>query len=519
MASMKYDAVVIGAGHNGLVAANYLAKAGMRVIVLERRNVPGGACVTEEVWPGFRISRLAYAYSLFNGDVVKELDLKRHGLEIVSPEIDVFVPFGDGTYLALCEDVEKTKKEIAKFSTHDVKGYEEYSAFWKEVGLLLSSIGTGPPPPLKDIAALLEEPESTDLMKKVIFYSVRDLLDEFFEDDHVKAAFMARGLIGTFASPSTPGTAYVLGHHVIGEAAGGQGVWGYPRGGMGGLSFALVSALKEAGGEMLLGASVSKIEIKDSAVVGVALSDGRTIETKVVLANSDPKQTMLKLVGEEHLDSGLAKRLRQLKDEGCVVKLNAALKGLPKYKDYPTHPGPHLEGITGIGPSPNYFEKAYFDALTGRFSEKPLLRVVYPTVTDPSLAPKGYHTMSVFAQYFPYNLRGRGWDESKELAADAIFNTLEEFAPGIRDLVYKYEVLTPLDMEREFSLPRGNIFHLEILPSQMLSFRPTPELSGYKTPIKGLYLCGSGSHPGGGVTGGPGFNAAKIALKDLGKLN
>lgn len=516
MTSMSYDAVVIGAGHNGLVAANYLARKGMKTVVLERRRVPGGACVTEEVWPGFKISRLAYAYSLFRSEIVKELDLKRHGLDIVSPEVDVFVPFGNGTYLSLCEDSAKTEKEIAKFSSRDVKGYRDYANFWKDVGLLLGSIGMGPPPPLKELAALLEAPESTDLIKRVIFYSVRELLDEFFESDQVKAAFMARGLIGTFASPSTPGTAYVLGHHVIGEAAGGQGVWGYVRGGMGGLANALVSALKEAGGELFLGAQVSKILIKDSGVTGVTFADGKSIQAKVVLANADPKQTMLKLVGEEHLDSGLVKRLRSLKDEGCVVKLNAALKGLPKYSDYPTHMGPHLEGITGIGPSPDYFEKAYFDALTGRFSEKPLLRVVYHTVTDPSLAPKGYHTMSIFAQFFPYHLRNGNWDEMKEPAANAIFQALEEFAPGIRNLVYKFEVITPLDMEREFSLPKGNIFHAEILPSQMLSFRPTPELSSYKTPIRGLYLCGSGSHPGGGVTGGPGYNAAQVVLKDWG---
>jgi phytoene dehydrogenase-like protein len=473
--------------------------------------------VTEEVWPGFRISRLSYAYSLFQSEIVKDLDLKRHGLEVVSPEVDVFVPFGNGKHLSLCEDPAKTESEIAKFSTKDVGGYREYANFWKEVGMLLGSIGTGPPPPLKDLAALLEEPGSTDQIKRVIFYSVRELLDEFFESDEVKAAFMARGLIGTFASPSAPGTAYVLGHHVIGEAAGGQGVWGYVRGGMGGLADALVNALKEAGGHLFLGAAVSKIQIKDSAVTGVTLADGRSIESRVVLANSDPKQTMLKLVGEDYLDAGLVRRLRLIKDEGCVVKLNAALKGLPKYKDYATHIGPHLEGITGIGPSPDYYEKAYFDAVTGRFSERPLLRVVYHTVTDSSLAPKGYHTMSVFAQFFPYHLREGNWDEMKEPAANAIFDTLEQFAAGIRDLVYKYEVITPLDMEREFSLPKGNIFHAEILPSQMLSFRPTPELSGYRTPIKGLYLCGSGTHPGGGVTGGPGRNAAQVVLSDWGK--
>jgi phytoene dehydrogenase-like protein len=227
-------------------------------------------------------------------------------------------------------------------------------------------------------------------MKKLIFYSVRELLDEFFEDDHVKAAFMARGLIGTFASPSTPGTAYVLGHHVIGESAGGQGVWGYVRGGMGGLADALVKALRAAGGELMLEAPVRELIVKESRVTGAILEDGTTIESQLVLSNADPKQTMLKFVGEEHLDHGLVTRLREVKDEGCVVKLNAALTGLPRYNDYPTPPGPHLEGITGIGPSPDYYEHAYFDALMGGFSRKPLLRVVYHTVTDPSLAPPHY---------------------------------------------------------------------------------------------------------------------------------
>jgi phytoene dehydrogenase-like protein len=224
-----YDAVIIGAGHNGLVAANYLAKNGLKVLVLEKRGVPGGACVTEEIWPGFKISRLAYAYSLFRNEIVQDLDLKKYGFEIVAPQVDVFVPFGDGRHLSLWSDSKKTKEEIAKFSQRDVKGYERYHEFWESVGQLVGSIGMGPPPALKDIASLLEDPNSTDVMKKLIFYSVRELLDEFFEDDHVKASFMARGLIGTFASPSTPGTAYVLGHHVIGEAAGGQGVWGYVR--------------------------------------------------------------------------------------------------------------------------------------------------------------------------------------------------------------------------------------------------------------------------------------------------
>jgi len=516
MSSIAYDVVVIGAGHNGLVAANYLAKAGLKTLVVEKRKVVGGACVTEELWPGYRINRLAYAYSLFRGEIVKDLSLERYGLQILTPEVDVFVPFGDGKYFTIWSDSKKFLKEIEKFSKRDAEAYQEYRRFWHEVAELFGPLMLQEPPPLQTIAALLEEPESAEAMRRLMFYSVRDFLDEYFESEYVKAAFMARGLIGTFAGPSTPGTAYVLAHHIIGESAGEQGVWGFVKGGMGMLSQALAKALRDNGGELVTGVAVDRIVVKDGEAKGVELEDGRRVEARYIVSNADPKRTLLKLVGEEHLDKNLAKRLKAVKDEGCVVKVNAALSGIPEFRDAPSK-RPYLEGIVGIGPSVEYYEKAYFDALVGNFSERPLLRCVIHSILDDTVAPAGKHTLSIFSQYFPYRLKRGSWNEFREKAYENVMNALEEFAPNVRKLVERYEVITPLDMEREFSLPRGNIFHAEIIPSQMLVFRPTIELSKYKTPIKGLYLCGSGTHPGGGVTGAPGYNCAHKIIEELKK--
>ncbi|MER3602278.1 MAG: FAD-dependent oxidoreductase [Nitrososphaerota archaeon] len=509
-----FGAIVMGGGHNGLVAACYLAKAGLRVLVVERRPVLGGACTTEELWPGVRINRLAYAYSLFRPEIVKELELERHGLAILTPEVDVAVPLGKGRHLLLYSDPAKTAKEIAKFSARDARAWEDYRRFWREAGQLFGAMMLAPPPSLRELAALLEEASASELAKRLLFYSAKELLDEFFEAEEVKAALMARGIIGTMAGPSTPGTAFVLGYHVMGEAAGEQGAWGYVKGGMGSLALALASALRELGGSIMTGIAVRRILISQGRAMGVELEDGRRLEARLILSNADPKTTLLRLVGEEHLSPELARRLRSIKDEGCVAKLNGLLRGLPRFRDLEGASAACLQGIIGIGPSWEYYERAYFEALMGGFSSRPIERAVFHTVLDPSLAPPGYHTLSIFSQYFPYSLK-RGWEAARQEAAEAVLGALEEFAPGLRGLLERYELLTPLDMEREFSLPRGNIFHAELIPSQMLALRPLPELSGYRTPIGSLYLCGSALHPGGGVTGAPGYVCAQQALKDL----
>lgn len=511
----QYDAVVIGGGHNGLVSAAYLAKEGFDVAVFEKRGIVGGAAITEEVWKGFKVSRLSYAYSLFDPQIVRDLKLAEHGLRVVSTDPDLFIPFPDGKYAFIWEDGKKTAGGFEKFSKKDAKRYPEYLEFWKGVSQLLGPLMLSPPPPLEDFVSVFQSPESLVGLKVLMFGSVSELLDEYFESEYVKAAICPRGLIGTMVGPKSPGSAYVLGHHVIGGSSGETGIWGYLKGGMGALSDAIAASATSFGAEIITGKSVSKITIQDSTVKGVELSDGTKIRSKYVLSNADPKQTFLRLVGREHLDTGFVEELEKIKDEGCVLKVNAALDELPDYKALPgKNLGLQHRGITSIGPSVDYCEEAFDDAKYGRPSKHPFLRVVYHSANDPDLAPQGKHTISIFAQYFPYDLAKGNWDEIKEEVGDTVIDTLNEYAPNFKKSIIHREVITPLDMEREFSLPKGNIFHMEITPDQMFFFRPVAGWAAYRTPIKGLFLCGSGTHPGGGVTGAPGYNAAQTVLSD-----
>lgn len=511
----KYDAIIIGGGHNGLVTAAYLAKEGFDVAVLEKRGIVGGAAITEEVWKGYKISRLSYAYSLFDPQIVRDLRLVEHGLKVVSTDPDLFVPFPDGKYVFIWEDAKKTAAGFEKFSKKDAKRYLDYLEFWKGVSELLGPLMLSAPPPLEDFVSVFQSPESLEGLKVLMFGSVSDLLDEYFESDYVKAAICPRGLIGTMVGPKSPGSAYVLGHHVIGGSSGETGIWGYLKGGMGALSDAIAASARSFGADIITSSGVSKITVQDSTATGVELSDGRKIRAKYIISNADPKQTFLKLVGRDHFDDSFVKEVEKIKDEGCVLKVNAALEELP---DYSALPGKNLslqhKGITSIGPSVDYCEQAFDDAKYGRPSKHPFLRIVYHSANDPDLAPPGKHTMSIFAQYFPYDLARGNWDEIKEEVGDNVIDTLSEFAPNVKKSLIHREVITPLDMEREFSLPRGDIFHMEITPDQMFFFRPVAGWASYKTPIKGLYLCGSGTHPGGGVTGAPGYNAAQVVLGD-----
>ena len=511
----EYDAVVIGGGHNGLVTAAYLARDGLKVAVFEKRPIVGGAAITEEVWEGYKISRLSYAYSLFDPQIVKDLRLQEHGLKVVSTDPDLFVPFPDGKYIFIWENAQKTADGFAKFSQKDAKRYLDYLEFWKGVSELLGPLMLSPPPTLEDFVSVFQSPEALNGLKVLMFSSVSELLDEYFESEYVKAAICPRGLIGTMVGPKSPGSAYVLGHHVIGGSSGETGIWGYLKGGMGALSDAIAASAKEFGADILTNKSVSRITVRDGTATGVELSDGSKVKAKFVVSNADPKQTFLKLVGFENLDKNFAKDVERIKDEGCVVKVNAALSELP---DYTALPGKNLslqhKGITSIGPSVDYCERAFDEAKFGLPAENPFLRIVYHSANDPDLAPPGKHTMSIFAQYFPYDLVEGNWDDMKEEVGDDIIDTLAEYAPNIRNSVIHREVITPLDMEREYSLPRGNIFHMEITPDQMFFFRPVAGWASYTTPIRGLYLCGSGTHPGGGVTGAPGHNAAQVVLSE-----
>ncbi|WP_158613735.1 phytoene desaturase family protein [Sulfodiicoccus acidiphilus] len=544
---MKYDAVVIGAGHNGLVAACYLAKAGLKVAVVERRSVPGGAAVTEELWPGYKVSRLSYSYSLFSPKIVEDLKLKESGLEVVESDVELFVPFEDGRYLTIWSDPRKTVKEISNFSVKDAEAYLKFEAYWRKVGSALNDLMLSPPPDLTQLVTLsdaISDPiravkqlgslldmskavrafashfdnprEAVEVTRTLMFASVHDFLSEYFETEEVKAAFVPRGLIGTMVGPRTPGSAYVLAHHMMGESTGRASSWGYLKGGMGGLSWALTKRARSLGAQVYLGVEVEEILVSDGKVRGVRLGDGRTFEASVVLSNASPKHT-IKLIGRDKVDQDYVRAVDRLKDQGCVLKFNAAISELPDYKALPGKGvGPQHRGITSIGPSEDYAERAFDDAKYGRFSREPVLRVVHHSVHDPTMAPPGKHTISIFALYFPYDLKEGDWDSLRDQAADAVIDALSNFAPNFRGSLLQRDVLTPLDLEREFMLPKGNIFHAEITPDQMFSFRPVIGWSSYRTPINGLYLCGSATHPGGGVTGAPGHNAAFTVLRDLG---
>ncbi len=519
MVDSEYDAVIVGGGHNGLVTAAYLAKEGWKVALFEKRRIVGGAAITEEVWPGFKVSRLSYAYSLFDPQIVRDLQLEKHGLKVVSTDPDLFVPFPDSKYIFIWESAEKTAKGFEAFSKHDAQSYFKYLEFWKGVGELLGPLMLSSPPPLDAFTGLFSSPEALDALKVLMFSSVSELLDEYFESEYVKAAICPRGLIGTMVGPKSAGSAYVLGHHVIGGSTGETGLWGYLKGGMGGLSNAIAASAQNYGAHIVTNAPVTNISVKDGAVDGVELSDGSKVKSKFVISNADPKQTFLKLVGRENFDGYFVKSIEKIKDEGCVVKVNAAMSELP---DYNALPGKSLslqhKGITSIGPSVDYCEEAFDDAKFGIPAKHPFLRTVYHSANDPDLAPPGKHTMSIFTQYFPYNLRKGNWDEIKEEVGDNIIETLDEYAPNVKRSIIHREVITPLDMEREFSLPKGNIFHMEITPDQMFFFRPAAGWAQYKTPIRGLYLCGSGTHPGGGVTGAPGYNAAQAVIAEVKSL-
>jgi phytoene dehydrogenase-like protein len=513
----SYDAVVIGAGHNGLVAAAYLALAGLRVGVFEQRAVIGGATITEELWKGYRLSRLSYSYGLFDHKIVKDLRLMKFGLKVVVSDPDLFVPFPDNKHIFIWADANKTAEGFRSFSEKDAKNYHRYLGFWKRLNKIMEPVKYDTHLSPNSFVSIFERAHAIDDLRTLLFSSVSDFLDEYFESEQVKAAICPRGLIGTFVGPRTPGTAYVLAYHVMGESAGETGVWGWLKGGMGALSQAVANCALSLGVEIFTGCDVSRILV-DGRARGVKLSDGRKVMARYVLANVDPKQTFLNLVGKEHLDDRLVRDIQRIRDEGCVLKLNAAIEELPNYKALPGKGvRPQHKGITGISPSVDYCERAFDDAKYGKPSRRPFLRIGHHSANDPSMAPRGKHVMSIFAQYFPYRLAKGSWEEIRQTAGDSVIDTLAEYAPNIRRAIIHQEVLTPVDLEREFRLPKGNIFHMEITPDQMFFLRPVPGWSNYRTPIDRLYLCGSGSHPGGGVTGLPGYNAARVVVAEARK--
>jgi phytoene dehydrogenase-like protein len=523
----KYDVIVIGGGHNGLTNAAYLARAGKRVLVLERRHVLGGAAVTEEVFPGFKFSVCSYVVSLLRPEIIRDLDLPRHGLEIL-PLDGTFTPMLNGDYLWRVNDHGKTRREIARHSKLDAEAYEEFGKAMQAMCRFVKPIlGMVPPEPttlnprelmkLLFIGKCFQGLSSDDKYNQVqlMTMSAVDFLDQWFETDVLKATMSASGIIGTFLGVRSPGTAYVLLHHYMGEIDGAFRSWGFARGGTGAISNAIAEAAREAGAEIRAKSPISKIIIQNGRAVGVALEDGDEVYADVISSSVDPRLTFLKFIEERNLPGEFLEDVRRYKFRGSSGKVNIALDALPDFKCLPG-PGAHLRGAISISPSVEYMEKAYDDAKYGDFSRRPYIDIVIPSLTDPSVAPPGKHVMSCFVQYAPYKLRaGLNWDEQRVAFGNNVIDTLAEYAPNIKNIIINKQVLTPLDLEREFGLSEGNIFQGELSLEQLFFLRPVPGYAQFRTPIRNLYMCGSATHPGGGIMGAPGRLAALEILKDV----
>jgi phytoene dehydrogenase-like protein len=521
----RYDAIVIGAGHNGLVTACYLARAGLRVLVLERRHVVGGACVTEETFPGYKVSTAAYVNSLFHTAIVRDLNLDSYGYEVLARDPSSFTPFPDGRSLTMGPDTDLTRKEIAKFSARDAERYPEYEAMLERVAAVVEPTLTMTPPDLLrprpgDLKTLLSLTRSLRRLGdgageavEILTGAARSILDRWFESEELKGTLATDAIIGAMASPSMPGTAYVLFHHIMGEAGGKRGVWGYMRGGMGGLTQALAAAARDLGADIRCEAEVARILVEDDRVVGVALSNGDEYLAPIVASNADARVTFLGMLNRAALPEAFVADVERISYASASLKINVALAELPNFRAVPgTEPGPQHRGTIHICPDQDYIEHAFDDAKYGRPSAEPVLECTIPSVVDPTVAPPGRHLMSMFIQYAPYELRDGSWDDQREAFADRCFNVLNEYAPNFKDAVLERQVLTPVDLERVFNLTGGNIFQGAMTPGQLFAFRPVPGYARYRTPIDGLYLCGAAAHPGGGVMGTPGLNAAREIL-------
>ncbi|MFQ5704688.1 MAG: phytoene desaturase family protein [Gemmatimonadales bacterium] len=522
----RYDVLVIGGGHNGLVNAAYLARAGKRVLVLERRELVGGAAVTEEIYPGFKYSVCSYVVSLLRPEIIRELELARHGLEILPLE-STFTPLPSGDHLVRWADHDHTRQELYRHSPRDADAYDRFGQLMYHLALAVKPILSMVPPDLtslspRELRKLLKlgkhfhdlGPEKFYALHKLMTMSSADFLDEWFETEALKATMSASGIIGTFMGPRSPGTAYVLLHHYMGEIDGALRAWGFARGGTGAVSEAIAGAAGELGAEIRTAAAVAGVIVKNGRAVGVHLADGEEIRAKVVVSALDPKRTFLKLVASEHLPGEFVNAIRRFNIRGSSGKVNLALSELPDFSCLPGV-GPHLRGATSISPSIDYLEHAYDDAKYGNFSRRPFMDIIIPSMIDPTMAPPGKHVMSIFVQYAPYALNG-GWnDERRDAFGDVVIDTLSQYAPNIKRAILHRQVLTPSDLEDMIGLTEGNIFHGELGLNQLFFLRPVAPWAQYKTPLRNFYQCGSGTHPGGGILGAPGRLAAMRILREM----
>jgi phytoene dehydrogenase-like protein len=509
----EFDVIVVGAGHNGLVTAGYLAKGGARVLVLEQRPIVGGACVTEEPWPGYRINTLAYASGLLRPKIVEDLELRRFGYDPILCDPQGFAPQPDGRHLTFWLDEEREQKEIAKFSQKDARAYPKYVEFWDHVLDVIEPAMMAPPTSLDAFIAGFPPGEAEALLRDLFLKSARDFLDDWFESEELKGALAAGAVIGTFAGPYTPGTAYILGHHNIGRLGEHRRVWGHMRGGMGRITEAMARSATHYGATVRTGVAVREVLVEHGRAVGVRTDAGEVHRARAIASSVGTRRTLFEFLPPGTLERATEERFRRVRAQGACLKFNAALDGVPRFTAAPDPS--YLVGAVDIAPSMEYIERAFDDAKYGRFSRAPTIDVYFQTLVDPTVAPPGKHTMTCFVQYAPTVLRSGSWDDAHAEVAETVLSTLEEYAPRIRSLVRHSEVVTPLDIERRIGMPGGNIDQGDITPDQIFSLRPVPGWSNYRTPVPGLYLCGSAAHPGGGVIGAPGHNAAAVLLDDI----
>ena len=525
----EYDAIIVGGGHNGLATAAYLGRAGLKTLVLERRDVLGGAAVSEHPWPGYTVSTLSYVLSLMPPEVIRELELHRHGLTLYPLAADYYVPFPDGSHLLLTKDAAQAKAEISKFSRKDAAAWPAFSAYLAKIARLVRPLLLMTPPAVgaKSPADLLElarfawklkglDVQGTGDFVKVMTLSVAELLDEWFESPQVKAARSVSGAIGTYGGPYTPGTAYVLLHHYIGEIDGQMAEWAFVRGGTGAVSQAIADDSREHGADIRTGTRVGRILVEGGRAAGVALADGTEFRARAVVSNAHPKITFCQLLETNQLPADFVKAIDRYKTRSGTVKVNLALGEPPRFAGLADEDSmTAARSFIQLCDSMEYLERAFDDAKYGRASTAPYSDGVLPTMMDDSLAPAGKHLMSCFTQYVPASWSAAPHRAELEAYADRVIDGYARFAPNLKTAIEQRQVLGPYEMEQEYGLVGGNIMHGDLTLDQLFSWRPVAGYADYRTPIKGLYLCGSGTHPGGGISGINGRNAAREILKDL----
>ncbi|MCG7596768.1 NAD(P)/FAD-dependent oxidoreductase [Mycobacterium sp. PSTR-4-N] len=511
-----YDTIVIGAGHNGLITAGYLARAGKKVLVLEARDVVGGACTSEELIAGATWSSCAFIASLLRPEIIADLELERYGLEMYQTAASEVSIFPDGSHLFVWKDMDKTLREIEKFSARDAAAFLEFGLRVKKFASILTPFLLSPAPSRSQVLAAFEAAGAEDLFNEMVLLSTKDLLDRYFENEHIKGLFTFFGMISVWGGPSTPGTGYVYGHHSVGEFKGTLGQWGFVKGGMGGITQAMARSAQAHGAEIRLSSPVERVVVSRGQATGVKLADGQIISARTVISNADPQRSMLHLLPAGAVDAKLTAKLQDYDARGSMARIHLLIDELPDYIGFPAGvQGPQHQAQAIMGASIENFERAWEAERRGEIPDDFVIEAVIQSTHDSTLAPEGKHTMTLGVQQLPFELAGTDWDTIREDWADRVLEVLYRYAPNLRGHILERVIITPKDLERDYGLTGGNIFHGAMFFDQLFNNRPTPELADYRTPVDNYYLCGSGTHPGGGVMGANGHNAAQVVIADL----